>query len=90
MFSGHNLIAENGTLLSQAEPFSNNELIVSEIDLGIIKSERRRKNNYFDDKDISDYIKIPYCFLDGDYQLKPYKLTRKIKPFPFIRKVRKN
>ncbi|WP_087758961.1 NAD(+) synthase [Herbinix luporum] len=84
VFSGHNLIAENGTLLSQAEPFSNNELIVSEIDLGIIKSERRRKNNYFDDKDISDYIKIPYCFLDGDYQLKPYKLTRKIKPFPFI------
>ena len=83
MFSGHNLIAENGTLLSQAEPFSNNELIVSEIDLGIIKSERRRKNNYFDDKDISDYIKILIAFR-WRLSTKTYKLTRKIKPFPFI------
>ncbi|MCH5267682.1 MAG: NAD(+) synthase [Lachnospiraceae bacterium] len=41
VFSGHNLIAENGTLLKESERFTNG-LIVSELDLGRLVSERRR------------------------------------------------
>lgn len=41
VFSGHNLIAENGTLLGESKRFSNS-VIVSELDLGRLVSERQR------------------------------------------------
>lgn len=45
VFSGHNLIAENGSLLKESRRFTN-ELIVSELDLGRLVSERRRITTY--------------------------------------------
>lgn len=82
VFSGHNLIAENGTLLSETEPF-NNEMSISEIDLGIIKSERRRMTTYTGEYD-NEYIKVPFYFSEEDYEFKTYNLIRKINQFPFI------
>jgi len=41
VFSGHNIIAENGTMLAESERFVN-DYIVSEIDTGRLISERRR------------------------------------------------
>lgn len=41
VFSGHNIIAENGNILAESERFSN-QMVVSEIDLGRLLSERRR------------------------------------------------
>lgn len=41
VFSAHNLICENGTVLKEAERFTTG-VIYSELDLGRIKSERRR------------------------------------------------
>ena len=38
VFAGHNLIAENGSILSQSERF-HNEMTVSELDLGRLVSE---------------------------------------------------
>ncbi len=45
VFSGHNIIAENGNILAESERFSN-QMVVSEIDLGRIASERRRMTTF--------------------------------------------
>lgn len=82
VFSGHNIIAENGTILSETEPFHNN-MTVTDIDLGIIKSERRRMNTYHG-QNITDYIKIPYSFAEDNYDLKSYSLIRKFNQLPFV------
>ena len=60
VFSGHSLVAENGKLLSEATLF-NNGMIVNEIDLGIIKSERRKVNTFFNRNE--DYIRVHYSLM---------------------------
>ncbi|MBR0157084.1 MAG: NAD(+) synthase [Clostridia bacterium] len=54
VFSGHDFIYENGTLLAENKPFENGgELLITEIDLGRLLYERRRVNSFpssFDDK----------------------------------------
>lgn len=41
VFSGHNVIAENGHILAQSEPFSTG-ILYSELDLSVLLHERRR------------------------------------------------
>ncbi|NLO09074.1 MAG: NAD(+) synthase [Clostridiales bacterium] len=82
VFSGHSLIAENGSLLSEAEPF-HNEMIINEIDLDIIKSDRRRMNT-FSDQSRENYTHVKYSFSENDYKLKQYELIRRIDPSPFV------
>ncbi len=45
VFSGHNLIAENGTVLNQSARFRN-EITYSELDIHRLRSERRRMTTY--------------------------------------------
>lgn len=45
VFGGHNIIAENGAVLSETELFKNG-LITAEIDLGRLASERRRNTSF--------------------------------------------
>lgn len=45
VFAGHNLIAENGSILAQSERF-HNEMTLSELDLGRLVSERRRMGTF--------------------------------------------
>ena len=45
VFAGHNLIAENGSILAQSERF-HNETTISELDLGRLVSERRRMGTF--------------------------------------------
>ena len=45
VYSGHSMIAENGTLLAQAERFKN-EIIFAEIDMQKLVSERRRMSTF--------------------------------------------
>ena len=45
VFSGHNLIVENGTVLEESKMFENG-MIVSEIDVTKIVNERRRMTSY--------------------------------------------
>lgn len=46
VFSGHNLIAENGSLLAESKRFHDDQLICTELDLGRLRSERQRINTY--------------------------------------------
>ena len=45
VFAGHDLIAENGALIKESEPFESG-LILSEIDVSMLMSERIRSNLY--------------------------------------------
>lgn len=50
VFAGHNLICENGTILSQSKLFSKDSFIISDIDLERIAQERRRTNTFIQNK----------------------------------------
>lgn len=83
VFSGHSMIAENGAMLSETKPFGG-DMSVTEIDLGIIKSERRIKNTFFN-YDGGDYIKVPFKFKKDHCEIKAYNhLIRRISSHPFI------
>lgn len=45
VFGGHNLIAENGTMLTESERF-HNQIIYGEIDVNRLRSERRRMTTF--------------------------------------------
>ena len=81
VFAGHNMIAENGTLLKESQTFING-MIETEIDLGKLKSERRRMHTYLDQNSL-DYKRIPFSLLDVD-ELPEIPLTRFIDPVPFV------
>ncbi len=59
VFASHNLIAENGHLLSESNLFSN-ELIFGDIDTGLLETERS-KNTTFADSERINLKGIPAC-----------------------------
>lgn len=80
VFSGHNLIAENGNLLKETSRFKN-EIICSEIDLGRLISERRRMGTFSSaSPEDANYRVISFSFL----QLNDTDLTRTWAQAPFV------
>lgn len=79
VFSGQNLITENGNILSESTRFQNS-IIYSEIDLGRIKNERRRMTTYRCENN-PDYTKV---FFEMEFE--KISLTRLIEPMPFVPK----
>ena len=77
VYSGQNMICENGVLLAESTRFSTG-LTVSEIDVGLIESERRRMNSFVSDE-IEKHTEV--CF---DIALTGTVLTRFIDPMPFV------
>ncbi len=78
VYSGHNLIAENGVLLAESERFEN-EVTVTEIDLNKLLEERRR-NTVFAPWDPKE------SYREVVFSLHPEELTltRRIDPSPFV------
>lgn len=77
VFSAHNMIAENGTLLAEATQFKN-ETVVSEVDLDKLLSERQRISTYVQ-ANTMDYVKIEFS-----WTIEETKLTRRFAKSPFI------
>ncbi len=86
VYAGQNMIAEYGAILAESIPFENG-LISSEIDLGKIKSERRRMLTYFT-PDTRDYQIVPYEWKKESKELSELELTRYIDPAPFVPSVK--
>lgn len=82
VFAGHNLLAENGTILAESSLFSNG-LISTEFDLGRLMNERRRMHSYAG-QDSMPYKLIPFRLNNGSLTLPEIKLTRYIDPAPFV------
>lgn len=86
VYSGHNLIAENGTLLKESKRFTTG-LIYSEIDLDRIVNERRRTTTFVPSHSMNYQI-VEFEFDD----MLPYhtlNLSRKIDKAPFIPSIKK-
>ena len=76
VFNGHNMIAENGTILAQARRFEN-ESIYGEIDIHRLRHERRRMNTFVQDS--KGYLVIPVHM-----EKEEPCLTRTFDPLPFV------
>lgn len=76
VFAGHDIIAENGKILSETELFEN-DVAVGEIDVKYLSFERSRLYNY--DYKIVEHEKIYF-----DLPIKETELTRKYGRFPFV------
>lgn len=77
VFSAHNLIAENGTVLAEAKRFCN-ESILTELDLSRLSAERRRMTCYGSAK-TGGYKEIPFSL-----NLTRTALTRHVAKLPFV------
>lgn len=77
VFSGHNLICENGTLIGEATRFSTG-IIYSDMDLERIAGERRRMNTFGVARD-SDYE-----YVEIEIGVNELKLVRPYEKTPFV------
>lgn len=76
VFSGHDMICENGVFLAEAEPFTTG-YCVSEVDIEFLSRERRRFARKLFSND--QVVRIPFSM-----KVEPTKLTRTLWKTPFI------
>lgn len=77
VFTGANIIAENGSLLNESN-FSTGRLTISEIDVNRLEEERRRENTFRRSYDPS------YVTVDISFKKREMVLTRHIDAYPFV------
>ena len=81
VFAGNGYIYENGNLLSSSKRFTFEEqLIINEVDIEKLKSDRQRKTTFVAET-VDNYRKIQIDFSPIIYQS---MLTRAIEPKPFL------
>lgn len=82
VFAGHNLIYENGHQLAESKLFET-DLTISEIDVQMLSSERRRQNTFhFAQTDrLGETAYETVWFTLNSHEL---KLTRKYPAYPFV------
>lgn len=79
VFSAHNMIAENGNMVAEANRFQN-ETIYADLDLDRIRSERRRMTTFH------QYPDTDYRIVTLDMAEKDFVLDRKYDNAPFVPK----
>ncbi|MBE5873148.1 MAG: NAD(+) synthase [Lachnospiraceae bacterium] len=77
VFGGHNLIAENGTVLVQSKRFMG-ETIYADIDVKKMLSERRRMGNFGKVTD-TNYVEVSFML-----SIEETTLSRTFAPMPFV------
>ena len=80
VFSGHDLIAENGTLLAESGLFTTG-LVTADIDLERLSQERRRMNTWTERAD-SGVVKVPFCYREST--LAAFEPRREAPRRPFV------
>ncbi len=77
VFSSHNMIAENGTMIAESERFKN-QMVISEVDLYKLEAERRR---------MTTFVSLPnaeYRTILFEMEVKETDLTRHFPKKPFV------
>ena len=77
VFGGHNIIAENGTVLMQSKRFIG-ETVYADIDIHRLDHERRRMTTYRNGKK-EDYLVLPFHL-----EIEETELERTFAPQPFV------
>ena len=84
VFAGHNIIAENGKILSESKRFANDNdddaIIFADIDLERIDADRRRANTFTSDISGNDGIDL----IEFDAEFADIIPERKISKTPFV------
>ncbi|HIV47305.1 MAG TPA: NAD(+) synthase [Candidatus Acutalibacter stercorigallinarum] len=80
VFAGHDLIAENGTVLGESQLFTHG-LTTADIDLERLAQERRRMNTWQDRRD-SAVVRVPFRYREET--LANFQPRRKFSPAPFV------
>lgn len=80
VFSGHNIIAENGSLLNEMDFNSEKSFITSEIDLQHLENDRIHFKTSLWEKANADYITVEY----RSFPIESIELSRSIIPYPFV------
>ncbi|MGM9970783.1 MAG: NAD(+) synthase [Anaeroplasmataceae bacterium] len=82
VYSGHNIIASVGKIITETENFSlNSEIFYGDIDLSMINYLRRQNSNFHDNIHIDfDYQRVEFSILESD----DYIFESKINPLPFV------
>ena len=78
--SGHSIIAENGTIISERIPFdySTGKFITADVDLEKLSLERRRRNTVTTNI-TKNIVTVPF-----DFNIEETKISRFINPHPFV------
>lgn len=82
VYSGHNMIAENGSLLAESELFES-EFVIAELDVKRLASERRKMNTY-ENQWMNTDEKEGYSYTEFAFREEETRLTRKISRTPFV------
>jgi NAD+ synthase (glutamine-hydrolysing) len=83
VFGGHAMIAENGSLLAEAERFSRAEgLIISDIDIERLQNDRQKTNSFNDSLPLLQGRE--YRYSGFDLSAAPERLVRPIDAHPFV------
>ena len=84
VFGGHAIIAENGSILAESKRFRlDGELIISEIDIQHLMSDRERTSSFGGSVDPS--LKKDFRFVDLELSIPPLSdIDRYIDPMPFV------
>jgi NAD+ synthase (glutamine-hydrolysing) len=77
VFAGHNMIAENGSVIAESARFTTG-ITYGDIDLSRIRSERRRMSTYFAQKDPD------YQYVTVEIGIKDLDLCRSYARTPFV------
>ncbi|WP_455137007.1 NAD(+) synthase [Thermophilibacter sp.] len=80
VFSGHDLVAENGRLLAEGKPFGEG-MAVSEIDVRQLAAERRRMSTF---ETVASPLQRDYRVSRFTLDVRPTRLTRWVDPHPFV------
>ena len=80
VYSGHSIIAENGSVISERIPFdfTSEKFITAEVDLEKISLERRRRNTVTTNAP-KNIVIVPF-----DFNIEETEITRYIDPTPFV------
>lgn len=83
VFGGHDLISENGTILTESQRFTAG-IIYGDIDVEHLTAERRRSTTFVTEKP-DEYLEVEFTLPE-----RPYLMTRKVEASPFVPKEKRN
>ena len=81
VFSGHDIIADNGTIISESGILEEEHILYGEIDLEKCRSERLKFQTAFPVQDSCTYTEVAVRTAPVT---QPLQLTRSISPYPFV------
>ncbi len=78
VYSGHDIIAENGVMLAESAPFTTG-IIYADIDIQKLRLERRRMSSFAPDKALP-HVTVPFCY----ERVEKTRLIRTFNRAPFV------